>query len=264
MSDAEKYTHGHHDSVLRSHRWRDVSNSAGYLAPHLRPEDSVLDVGCGPGSITVDLAARVAHVVGIDLDEGVLDEARTRAADIDNVEFRAADVYHLPFADHSFDVVHAHQTLQHLADPVTALVELRRVTRPGGLVAARDADYAAMTWYPSARELDEWLALYQRCARANGGEPDAGRRLLAWAHAAGFTQITPTASVWCHASEDERRWWGEMWRDRIIQSAMADQAREQGWASHADLERLSAGWQRFADHPDGWFTVLHGEILCTA
>ncbi len=85
----------------------------------------------------------------------------------------------------SFDVVHAHQVLQHVADPVAALREMARVTRPGGVVAVRDSDYAAFAWYPRLPGLDRWLALYEDAARANGGEPDAGRRLLAWAHAAG-------------------------------------------------------------------------------
>ena len=117
-----------------------------------------------------------------------LAEARdaAAAANIANVSFRVADGMALPFGDGTFDVVHAHQVLQHVPDPVGMLREMRRVTRPGGIVAARDSDYAAFTWYPAVPALDEWLALYQRVARASGGEPDAGRSLLAWAHAAGF------------------------------------------------------------------------------
>ena len=261
MSTA-RYTHGHHDSVLKSHRWRDVSNSAAYLAPHLTGNERVLDVGCGPGTITLDLANHVASVIGVDLSDSVIEQAQQSAVDHPRVSFQVADLYALPFEDDSFDVVHAHQTLQHVPDPVAALVELRRVCRPGGLVAARDADYAGMIWYPADPGLDDWLALYNRCARANGGEPNAGRHLLAWAHAAGFSQVTPTASVWCHASPAERTWWGELWRDRILQSSMAEQSLREGFAGQADLDRISAAWQRFADHPDGWFTVPHGEILC--
>ena len=65
---SETYTHGHAESVLRSHRWRTVDNSAAYLAGHLIPGAEVLDVGCGPGTITIDIARRVApgRVVGID------------------------------------------------------------------------------------------------------------------------------------------------------------------------------------------------------
>lgn len=66
------YTHGHHESVLRAHRRRTAKDSAGYLLPHLQPGMSLLDVGCGPGTITVDLAARVApgRVTAVELTDG--------------------------------------------------------------------------------------------------------------------------------------------------------------------------------------------------
>jgi SAM-dependent methyltransferase len=173
-------------------------------------------------------------------------------------------VHALGFPDDSFDVVHAHQVLQHVADPVGALREMRRVCRPGGLVAVRDGDYAAFTWYPEVPELDEWLALYRMTARANGGEPDAGRRLLAWARAAGFTDVTAGGSVWCFASPEDRQWWGGMWADRIVHSDIAAAILAGGTATEADLERLSAGWRTWASSDDGWFAVLNGEVLATA
>ncbi|MDH3300657.1 MAG: class I SAM-dependent methyltransferase, partial [Acidimicrobiia bacterium] len=118
----DTYTHGHHPSVLRSHTWRTVENSAAYLIPHLRPGVSVLDVGCGPGTITADLAERVAPgaVTGIDVAAVIIDQAR-RDNQLDNLTFAVGDCYRLSFADDSFDIVHAHQVLQHLSDPVAAL-----------------------------------------------------------------------------------------------------------------------------------------------
>ena len=191
MPDA--YLHGHHDSVLRSHRWRTAENSAGYLLARLPAAAHVLDVGCGPGTITVDLAARVprGQVTGIDQAAGVLAGAREEAdrRGQRNVRFAVGNVYHLAFDDRAFDVVHAHQVLQHLSDPVGALAEMRRVCRAGGLIAARDGDYGGMLWFPEDPELEEWRLLYQRVARALGGEPDAGRRMLSWARAAGFAEV---------------------------------------------------------------------------
>jgi ubiquinone/menaquinone biosynthesis C-methylase UbiE len=261
------YTHGHAESVLRSHRWRTAENSAAHLLEHLRPGDRLLDVGSGPGTLTLDLAARVApgRTTAVEQTADALDltraEAARRGLDIDLV---VADVHALDLPDDAFDVVHAHQVLQHVADPVTALREMRRVTRSGGLVAARDSDYAAFAWYPRLPELDAWMALYQRCARANGGEPDAGRYLLAWAHAAGFTDVTPSASTWCFATDAERAWWGGMWADRILESAMARQALDAGYATRADLEEIARAWQAWAAHPDGWIALLHGEIVARA
>jgi SAM-dependent methyltransferase len=261
---ATTYTHGHHESVLRSHRWRTVENSAAYLLPDLRPGARVLDVGCGPGTITVDLARRVdpGEVVGVDAADRVLADARTLAADegIVNVRFEPADVYSLPFPDDEFDVVHAHQVLQHLADPVAALREMRRVCVPGGTVAARDSDYQAMTWHPQVPELDRWLALYRDLAHRNRGEPDAGRRLLGWAQAAGLADVAPSASAWCFATPEDRAWWGGLWADRVTRSSFAAQAVEQGLATPAELDDLAAGWRRWTAAGDGWFAVLHGEV----
>jgi SAM-dependent methyltransferase len=258
------YTHGHHETVLRSHSWRTAANSAAYLLPHLHGSDRLLDIGSGPGTITADLAEAVAHVTASEVGERELDLSRATVAQrgLRNVEFGVQDVHGLTFEDGSFDVVHAHQVLQHVADPVRALQEMARVTRPGGLVAARDSDYAGFVWWPLIPELDEWLRLYRTAARANGGEPDAGRRLLSWARAAGLADSTATSSTWCYATGPERAWWGGMWADRILESALARQLIDSDLASTSDLRRISSGWRAWAESDDGWFSVLHGEILC--
>ncbi|HEY2548972.1 MAG TPA: methyltransferase domain-containing protein [Streptosporangiaceae bacterium] len=254
--------------MLRSHRWRTAANSAGYLTGRLGPGASLLDVGCGPGTITADLAelAGGGRVIGIDPAATPLAEARELAASrgLATLEFEQGDVRALRFAAGSFDVVHAHQVLQHLADPVAALAEMRRVARPGGIVAARDSDYGGMLWHPADPELDEWRELYRQVARATGGEPDAGRRLLGWAQAAGLGSVEPSASCWCFATVEERGWWGGLWAERLVHSGLADQAVGHGLATLADLERLAAAWRRWQAAPDGWFLVPHGEILCTA
>jgi ubiquinone/menaquinone biosynthesis C-methylase UbiE len=254
------YTHGHHESVLRSHSWRTAVNSAGYLLGMLEPGMSLLDVGCGPGTITADLAGLVREVTAIDSSAEVLETAARGAPG--NVTFAVGDVHALDFGDGAFDVVHAHQVLQHVADPVRALREMRRVRRPGGIVAARDSDYQAFAWYPELPELDDWLALYHRVSRHNGGEPDAGRRMLSWARQAGFGEVTATSSTWCFATPADRAWWGGMWAERIKASAIAQAALAGGFATAEQLERMSAAWLAWANAPDGWISLLHGEIIC--
>ncbi|ONK10279.1 methyltransferase domain-containing protein [Streptomyces sp. MP131-18] len=260
------YVHGHHESVLRSHRWRTAENSAAHLLPRLRPGLSLLDIGCGPGTLTADLAERVApgHVTAVDHEPSILPAARAEAAGrgLTGITFATADAHALDFEDDSFDVVHAHQVLQHLTDPVGALREMRRVCRPDGVVAVRDADYAAMTWYPQVPGLAEWLALYRRLALSGGGEPDAGRRLASWAGRAGFSEVTATASVWCFATPSDRTWWSDSWAERTTSSTYARQALAAGHATPADLDRLAAAWRAWGERPDAWFAVLHGEALC--
>ena len=224
---------------------------------------ALLDVGCGPGTITEDLARLVApgEVLGVDSSAEAVDAAR-RASTVPGVAYAVQDVLALDVPDGTYDVVHAHQVLQHLADPVGALRELRRVTRPGGLVAVRDADYAAMTWHPRSDGLDRWRSLYRELARRQGGEPDAGRRLLGWAQAAGLTGVEASASAWCFATPEDRAWWGGMQADRIVGSRVAQLATAGGLADEAELQRLADAWREWADADDGWFAVLHAELLC--
>jgi SAM-dependent methyltransferase len=261
---ADVYTHGHHESVLRSHRWRTAENSAAYLLPHLTPDARILDVGCGPGTITAGLADRVpdGHVTGIDTSAEVVEEARAVTGGRTNLDFATGDVYALGYPDGTFDVVHAHQVLQHLGDPVRALREMRRVTRPGGLVAARDGDFGGMIWYPELPVLDEWLPFYKKVARGNGGEPDGGRHLHVWAREAGFTDVKCSSSNWTYATATERAWWGGLWADRTLKSAFAESALAGGHGTVEDLERIAGGWRAWAAHEDGWFLVPNGEIIC--
>lgn len=253
-----RYIHGHHESVLRSHALRTAENSAGYLLPYLRPEHTLLDIGAGPGTITAGLADRVARVVATEVDEGTLN--KTRACGHDRVEYVVADAHALDFADDSFDVVHAHQVLQHLVDPVRAMREMRRVCHPGGIIAVRDVDYSAISIYPNPPELAQWLETYQLVARAQGGEPDAGPRLMAWARAAGCSRITPSASVWLYATPETRAKWGGDWADRALYSTFAEMALLQG-VERATLQAISDAWRRWAAEPDGWITLTHGEII---
>jgi ubiquinone/menaquinone biosynthesis C-methylase UbiE len=269
MSETATYTHGHHASVLRSHTWRTAENSAAYLLPKLGPGLTLLDVGCGPGTITADLAALVApgRVVGLEHAPRILEKARAASVErgvAEHVDFQVGDVHSLPFPDDTFDIVHAHQVLQHVGDPVRALAEMRRVCKPGGYVAARDSDYSAFFWYPQTPVLDEWNSFYHQVARANGGEPDAARHLKAWAARAGFDRgdIQTSASTWCFSTDEEREWWGGLWAERAVKSDFARVAVEGGFAAPEDLERLAQGWLDWAADEDGWLCIPHGEILC--
>lgn len=246
------YTHGHHESVLRSHRWRTAENSCAYLLPHLRPDTTLLDVGCGPATITADLATRVASVVGIDPSASVIAQAR---ASFPGLDLRVDDL--LTHAGR-YDVVHAHQVLQHLDDPVGALVAMARL---GTVVAARDADYPGFFWHPADRWLDRWREVYLAVARRNGANPDAGRRLLGWAHAAGLVDVACTTSTWTYSTPDERAWWCGLWADRTTSSDLARQAVAYGIATESELADIAAGWRAWAAHDDGVFVVPHGEIL---
>jgi len=236
----------------------------GTCCPVCAPASTCSNVGCGPGTITVDLARRVApgRVIGLDLAEAPLGEARELAArEGVPIEFAVGDCYALLLPDDAVDVVRAHQVLQHLTDPVGALREMARVCRPGGVIAVRDVDYAAPTWFPADEGLDRWLRLYSQVARRNRAEPDAGRRLRSWAHAAGLRDVTATTSAWCYASDAERDWWRNSWAGRATASSFAEQAVGYGLATPAELDEVATAWLRWAAANDGWLGMLHGELL---
>ncbi|OJJ55629.1 hypothetical protein ASPSYDRAFT_48835 [Aspergillus sydowii CBS 593.65] len=264
------YTTNHAASVLKTHSWRTAQNSAPHLLPHLKPGLKVLDVGCGPGSITVDLAQLVGpdgHVTGIEYVPDPLDDARAlvKARGLDawnNVDFRVGDVHALEFGDEEFDVVHVHQVLQHIADPVQALREMRRVVKKGGVVSVRESD--SMSWYPENAGIRGWLELTGRMGKAKGGNPHPGRYIHVWAVEAGFQRerVGRSAGTWCFSTPEEREYWGESMAKRMESSGLSEGAIEGGFAKKEDLEGIARGWREWVREEDGWFGLMHGQILC--
>jgi SAM-dependent methyltransferase len=256
------YTQGHHPTVLRSHQWRTAANSAAHLLPLLRPGQRVLDVGCGPGTISCDLAAAVGpagYVLGVDASGDAVARAREEAGrrGVGNARFEVGDAGDLPsivaaaaaaaaasargappavaaaaaqaaatLADArpppgdagggggegsrpGFDVVHAHQLLQHTASPGLVLASMRAAARrPGGVVAAREG--LAFLHHPPTPLLARFDALFRDVARAGGAAPDAAAALRRHAREAGFAEAKITFAMdaaWCFAAEEDLRFW---------------------------------------------------------
>lgn len=208
------------------HELRTAENSAGYLLPTLaelhkaNPHLKLLDVGAGSGTISATLAKAIqphGHVTATDIKADILPRARAVAetAGVTNIDHKQADVLAaagLPFEDATFDVTHCHQVLAHLSRPADAIREMVRVTKPGGIVAAREGDLETQCAWPDLPGLTKFHALTAGAIERAGGSPRAGRQLLSWVLEAGVPrgQVTAGMGSWCYAEPEERKVWGEL------------------------------------------------------
>ena len=261
----ETYTHGHAPATVRQHSQRTAEEAAAFLLPELRPGMRLLDVGCGPGSITRGLAERVApgEVIGLDLSRETLEAARHDAAvrGLRNLRYDEGSVYDLRFPDASFDVAYAHQVFQHLREREAALREMLRVLRPGGLVAVREVDWGTAAYWPRDAWIDRFIEVHHQTWYRNGGEPRMGRELRALFNDAAVTDLRITASVWCYATPGETLEWGESYAQRLLTSPMGGRAVEYGYATRADLEAMAAAFRTWAAHPDAMWIFTHVAAL---
>ena len=251
----ERYMHGYEDWTREWMARRTAASELGFLLPHLAAGMTVLDCGCGPGSITAGLAELVSpgEVIGLDIEERQLEAARrlARERSLGNLRFVQGSVYELPFPDASFDVVVAHFVLEHVSDPRRALREIRRVVRPGGIAAIKDPFYPAFTFRPQTDELRRFVELSEKVRAHNGASQTYAADLRAYLLEAGFERTEATAGVETVGGRDEPGW--------ILQTMLAGQTREpafretvlqQGWATEDELDAISAAGPALAVRPD--------------
>jgi SAM-dependent methyltransferase len=237
---------------------RTAAQHAAFLAPHLRPGLRVLDVGCGPGSITLGLAELVApgQVIGIDLQPSQIEQARALAAarGLANVSFEIADLYRLPFADGQFDAVFAHAVLMHLREPMRALTEWRRVLRPGGVAGIRDPDLGAVVHTPLTPLLEQWLQLRVRVRQHNGGDPFIGRHHRRLLLQAGFAAAEAGASADCAGSAERLARHGAFLQAQWL--GLARTAIAQRWIDDVTARAIAADLDAWMSRPDAFASSL--------
>lgn len=197
---ATGYSHGYSPAVVQTMARRTAEREAGFFLPYLHTGLRILDVGCGPGTITLGLARAVApgEVLGLDIDPGsvAVAEATAREQGVNNLRFEIGSAEALPFPDASFDAVFEHTLLEHVPDPLSVLSEMRRVLRPGGCVGLRDGDWGSNIFVPAlGPELEAAFVLYERWWRHRGGDPRFGRRQRALLREAGFGRLESSAGA---------------------------------------------------------------------
>ena len=200
----ESYTPGHSENATSFMARRSFASHGGFFHPHLRPGLRVLDVGCGPGTITLGIATIVTPgtVTGVDFGTSQIEQAVQNAAGhgIGNVRFVTASCYELPFPDETFDGVFSHALMEHLAFPGKALAEFHRVLKPGGAIGLCSPDWDGFVVAPPSSELHTALGAYRMLQTKNGGDVLAGRKLGSHLVAARFRSVRMQARYECYST----------------------------------------------------------------
>ncbi|MDP6454714.1 MAG: methyltransferase domain-containing protein [SAR202 cluster bacterium] len=250
------------------HNYYSLHNSegtTGYLLPHLKSGMTLLDCGCGPGTITLGLAQVVApaQATGIDIEPGMIEQAKAFAAErgVENVEFQQADILNLPFADNSFDVVLTSAVLEHLNDPESAVKELHRVVKKGGLVGVVNTDWGDPLISPENESVSRFFEIFERGFNLYGGSLNRGRHARRWMREAGL-DVFEFKAQYGNASEPE-----------AVQAAMEgfigwvenvpifDQAIELGWTDAAEIQSIIAGMRAWSKLPDAFIGTGRTEAV---
>lgn len=234
-----------------NHAGRTAESHAAFLLPHLRPGMALLDLGCGPGSITVGLAAAVApgETTGIDLD----------TEPIDGVIVVTGDVMNLPFPDDSFDAIYASALLQHLPDPLAALREARRVARPGAVIGVVDADWDGELLYPTNDVIRRSMDIARKLRE--GTSPFVGKQLRHLLTEAGFCRTEGYARVTHHGTADEVYGVGSFTASLFRYPAAVNRAVAEGWATAEELEEMSLAWTAWGEQPGAFLARFWCEAI---
>lgn len=242
---------------------RSASKEGAFFLPYLHPSMRVLDVGCGPGSITLGFADVVSDgdVVGIDFQPSQIAQAQAMsiARKVTNIHFEVANVYELPFADASFDAVFAHALLWHLDEPHRALAEISRVLRPGGIVGIRDGDWGGRIYAPATPRLDKWFELTVKIRQHNGGDPFFGRKLRRLLHDSGFFVTNVSVSAWSAGDPEEIRLCSSFLKAQL--NGFAATALAEGWIDQPTLDAVALEIDSWSERPDAFYVDTYCEAI---
>ena len=193
-----EYTMGYSDEFQQLLNRRSLRTHAKHLIPHLKPGMRALDFGCGPGTLSVGLAKAVepGEMHGIDMEASQIELARSAATagGHANAVFHVGNALELPFEDDYFDVAHCHTVLMHIPDTQATLSEVKRVLKPGGIVASRELIAGSSFFEPNREEFDAAWSIFLRLLSGNGGHPEMGKQLKGVFLEAGFADIQATLS----------------------------------------------------------------------
>ena len=265
-SGTPDYTLGFSDEHVEQMSRSTVANSAPYLLPHLKPGQRVLDLGCGPGSVSVGLARGVmpgGELHGVDMAESQVELARALAAaqGLSGLAFHVADVINLPFEDGSFDVVHGHDILAHVPDTRAVLSEAMRVLKPGGLLGCRELVCESCYTYPDFGVMRESWNIFEDIIATDGGHPQMGKELKRHLAEAGFADIRITGAFDIYGRPQEVAFIYQLVHTWLLAPEITETALSYGAGTEELFRRIGEAYDRWRDHPGALCALAFGEAL---
>jgi 2-polyprenyl-3-methyl-5-hydroxy-6-metoxy-1,4-benzoquinol methylase len=234
---------------------RSASVYADFLLPQLSADTRLLDVGCGAGELSIQLAASVGHLTGIDVDAGEIELARAAAerAGLTNAVFAVGNIVHLDQPDEQFDVVFGHSVLEAMAQPQTAVAQMHRVLRPDGLVAIASVEYGGLILAGPHQDLcRRFYTIRERLWAIEGSDPFLGRHLRGMLRAAGFQQVNATTKTISYGTEDRVTQFGRDRADDCMDAWYSGSAVRHGMATPEELTLMRQAWLEWADSPSSY------------
>ena len=225
-----------------------------FLLPHVKPGLSVLDAGCGPGTITQGLAeiAAPGKVIGCDLEPGMVERASELAEGkgLDNLSFQVGNILDLPFDDNTFDVVMSCAVTEHLSDPVKAMSELGRVAKKGGIVGITRTDWSASLFAPPCPAAERFIELFEHGFTTQGATMFGGKDLPRLLQEAGLTveELVITFSNAYIPEPGNPMVAG--WAAWIENLPLFDSVIEEGLTTRNELDAMCAEMREWAAQPD--------------
>lgn len=263
--DRPFYSFGYGPAAVASLQSRTARDHAGFFLPELVPPMTVLDLGCGPGSITIGLAEVVSEgrAVGVDIEPGQIQLAIENAAKrgVQNCTFDVGNVEDLPYEANSFDAVFGHTILLQFRDPSRVLNEVVRVLRPGGVVGFRETDFGAALAFPEDSAHARVFATLRESIIRNDGFPDIGRELPALLSRTGLRIARSSASYHSAITETDRkrrqRWLENTWSvGEFVSRAVSD-----GWLTQAERDDVAESLSAEKDDPSVFFAMTYCECV---
>jgi ubiquinone/menaquinone biosynthesis C-methylase UbiE len=265
MTSQSERAHGVTPGLSQDYAARTADQQAAFVLPYLREGMDLLDVGCGPGTITFGLAQAVApgQVTGIDHDSVHIEAARALVTEqgATNATFQIGDALALPFEDNRFDAAFENDLLTHLShDAVRAAREVHRVLKPGGLFAARDVDADAVVWGNLSDALKRLDKLFIAWHDSRGSDITLGKRLPAILRAAGFINTIKSVSADTKGNLEETRAHARV-TAFLLGGPFGRDIVNNGWADGSTLEWLKESIHEWGEHPDAFFANVHVEVI---